>query len=104
MPKTGAFSVGHLIFITCQRKSLHDVRYNDQMPSLAVLSPDRRTIPHFAQVALMFTQPRGATVKATGQLQVLSLDRRTFKRVMGPMENILKRNMKTYKTIAARNI
>lgn len=56
------------------------------------------------QVALMFSQPRGATVKATGDLTVLSLDRRTFKRVMGPMEDILKRNMKTYKIIAARNI
>lgn len=56
------------------------------------------------QVALIFAQPRGATVKAVGQLQLLSLDRRTFKRVMGPMENILKRNMKTYKRIAASNI
>lgn len=52
----------------------------------------------------MFSQPRGATVKAKGSLQVLSLDRETFKRVMGPIEDILKRNMKTYKTIAARQI
>lgn len=56
------------------------------------------------QVALIFAQPRGATVKADGPLQLLSLDRRTFKRVMGPMEDILKRNMKTYKRIAASNI
>lgn len=57
-----------------------------------------------SQVALIFAQPRGATVKAVGQLQLLSLDRRTFKRVMGPMETILKRNMKAYKKIAASNI
>lgn len=56
------------------------------------------------QVALMFSQPRGATVTAVGKVQLLSLDRRTFKRVMGPIEDILKRNMKTYKEIAARNI
>ena len=57
-----------------------------------------------SQVALIFAQPRGATVKAVGKLQLLSLDRRTFKRVMGPMETILKRNMKAYKRIAASNI
>lgn len=52
----------------------------------------------------MFSQPRGATVKAMGELQLLSLDRRTFQRVMGPMEEILKRNMKTYKKVTASNI
>eukprot|EP00752_Nemacystus_decipiens_P010120 g9019.t2 len=59
---------------------------------------------YFGEVALIFAQPRGATVKAVGPLQLLSLDRRTFKRVMGPMETILKRNMKAYKRIAASNI
>lgn len=69
--------------------------------SLLVPSP---FLSQCKQVALIFAQPRGATVKAVGQLQLLSLDRRTFKRVMGPMENILQRNMKSYKRIAASNI
>jgi len=69
------------------------------------LSASPTSLPlHVSQVALIFAQPRGATVKAVGKLQLLSLDRRTFKRVMGPMETILKRNMKTYKRIAASNI
>lgn len=71
-------------------------------------SPSRRRRHSYpascVQVALIFAQPRGATVKAVGPLQLLSLDRRTFKRVMGPMETILKRNMKAYKRIAASNI
>lgn len=42
-----------------------------------------------AQIALLTSKPRQATVKADGPLSVLSLDRKTFKRVMGPMEQIL---------------
>ncbi|CAM9251615.1 unnamed protein product [Choristocarpus tenellus] len=59
---------------------------------------------YFGEVALMYNKPRQATVKAIGHLEVLSLDRKTFKRVMGPMEDILKRNMSTYKNITARTI
>ncbi|CAM9346299.1 unnamed protein product, partial [Phaeothamnion confervicola] len=43
-------------------------------------------------------------VTAVGHLTLLSLDRKTFKRVMGPLDDILKRNMSTYKRIAAQNI
>lgn len=60
---------------------------------------------YFGEIALMTSKPRQATVRAHGgKLQLLSLDRTTFKRVMGPMEEILKRNMEAYNKIAAANL
>jgi len=59
---------------------------------------------YFGEIALLTSKPRQATVKADGPLSVLSLDRKTFKRVMGPMEQILQRNMAQYTKIAAGQI
>lgn len=51
---------------------------------------------YFGEVALLTNRPRQATVKAQGSIKVLSLERKTFKRVMGPLEDILQRNMTKY--------
>ena len=53
---------------------------------------------YFGEIALMTSKPRQATVKAKGSLKVLALDRATFTRVLGPMEDIMKRNMDKYQT------
>jgi len=47
-------------------------------------------------LALLRNEPRAASIKARGSCSVLSLDRRAFKRLLGPLENILKRNMDKY--------
>jgi cAMP-dependent protein kinase regulator len=52
---------------------------------------------YFGEVALMTNKARQATVKAEGELKVLALDRATFTRVLGNMEDIMKRNMEKYK-------
>ncbi|CAM9501360.1 unnamed protein product [Ectocarpus sp. 13 AM-2016] len=100
--------------VICTQGEVGDAFYIIKKGSASVIQTDAlgesQEIAHldmghyFGEVALIFAQPRGATVKAVGPLQLLSLDRRTFKRVMGPMETILKRNMKAYKRIAASNI
>ena len=61
---------------------------------------------YFGEVALLTTQPRQATVSASDEksLVVLSLDRKTLTRVMGPMEEILKRNMEQYNKIKSSAI
>jgi len=51
---------------------------------------------YFGEVALLTDRKRQATVKAKGSVKTLSLDRKTFKRVMGPLEDILQRNMVKY--------
>lgn len=52
----------------------------------------------------MTSKPRQATVSASGTLDCLSLERKTFKRVMGPLSDILMRNIKEYNKFQASNI
>ena len=59
---------------------------------------------YFGEIALMTTKSRQATVVAVGDLKCLSLDRKTFKRVMGNITEILQRNMDTYNKFQAANI
>ena len=40
---------------------------------------------------------RAASIKAQGEVCVVSLDRAAFKRLLGPIENILGRNEAEYK-------
>jgi len=56
---------------------------------------------YFGEIALIEDKPRQATIVAAEQLRVLTLDRKTFKRVMGPLEDILKRNMDHYNRMVA---
>ncbi|CAM9248368.1 unnamed protein product [Discosporangium mesarthrocarpum] len=100
--------------IVCKQGEQGDAFYIIKQGTVAILQTDatgedtevtRLDEGHyFGEVALMVGTVRQATVKAVATLKLLSLDRKTFKRVMGPMEDILKRNMNTYKNIAARNI
>jgi len=53
---------------------------------------------YFGEIALMTSKPRQATVRADGILKVLALDRATFTRVLGSMEDIMKRNMAQYQS------
>lgn len=59
---------------------------------------------YFGEIALLTTRPRQATVTAKGTVKCLTLDRKTFKRVMGPLEDILKRNIDKYNAVVANNI
>jgi cAMP-dependent protein kinase regulator len=58
---------------------------------------------YFGEIALLTDKPRQATVRAEGNLKVLALDRATFTRVMGPMDDIMKRNMEQYNKYTADN-
>ena len=60
---------------------------------------------YFGEIALLTAKPRQATVKSSGGLlKVLSVDKATFTRIMGPMDNILKRNMDQYTKYTAQQI
>jgi len=47
----------------------------------------------FGERALLMNDLRAASVIATSNVQVLSLERSTFKRLLGPLDDILRRNM-----------
>lgn len=51
---------------------------------------------YFGEVALLLDRPRAATVTARGPLRCVKLDRGRFERVLGPISDILKRNMLQY--------
>lgn len=44
---------------------------------------------YFGELSLIKDQPRAATVVATSELKLLSLDRAAFKRLLGPLDKIL---------------
>lgn len=51
---------------------------------------------YFGELALLRNEPRAANVIARTDCQVVSMDRHSFKRLLGPLEDILKRNMDVY--------
>lgn len=51
---------------------------------------------YFGEIALLLKRPRAATVKAKGVLKCVKLDRARFERVLGPCQDILKRNISQY--------
>jgi cAMP-dependent protein kinase regulator len=54
---------------------------------------------YFGERALIKGEPRYANIVASSEnVKVISLDRISFKRLLGPIEDILKRNMEKYKT------
>jgi len=53
---------------------------------------------YFGEIALMLDRPRAATVTAQGHLKCVKLDRARFERLLGPCEDILKRNIGLYQS------
>lgn len=51
---------------------------------------------YFGELALLKEEPRAATVRAKGKVKVNSVDRDSFKRLLGPLEDLLKRNTNKY--------
>lgn len=52
---------------------------------------------YFGERALLKDEPRAASIVAKSQVCVVSLERLAFKRLMGPLEQILGRNEEAYK-------
>lgn len=51
---------------------------------------------YFGELALIKNEPRAASVIASTKCKLISLDRKSFKRLLGPIENILKRTSESY--------
>lgn len=51
---------------------------------------------YFGELALIRDEPRAATIIAKSQLKLACIDRNSFKRILGPLEDILKRNAEKY--------
>lgn len=51
---------------------------------------------YFGERALIKNEPRAANVIAKTDVIVVSVDRHSFKRLMGPLDDIMRRNMDVY--------
>ena len=51
---------------------------------------------YFGERALLKNEPRAANIVATSNLQVVSIERTAFQRLLGPIDQILMRNMENY--------
>jgi cAMP-dependent protein kinase regulator len=51
---------------------------------------------YFGELALLFNEPRAATVEAVTPLKTVCLNGKSFKSLLGPLEDILKRNTTNY--------
>jgi cAMP-dependent protein kinase regulator len=51
---------------------------------------------YFGERSLIQNEPRAANVIAKTNCKLVSLDRHSFKRLMGPLDGILRRNMEIY--------
>jgi cAMP-dependent protein kinase regulator len=57
---------------------------------------------YFGERALIKGEPRAANIIAKSDIvKVISLDRVSFKRLLGPISEILKRNMEKYQTFVS---
>lgn len=53
---------------------------------------------YFGELALLKDQPRAASIKVTSEeAKVLALDRKSFKKMLGPLEDLLKQHADLYK-------
>lgn len=51
---------------------------------------------YFGERALLKNEPRAANIIAKTRLQVVTLERKSFRRLLGPIDTILMRNMENY--------
>ena len=51
---------------------------------------------YFGELALLKGEPRAANVIASADCKLVCLDRKSFKRLLGPLDTILQRNMSNY--------
>lgn len=51
---------------------------------------------YFGELALLKNEPRAANVFAKTNLKLAMIDRNSFKRLLGPLDDILLRNMESY--------
>ena len=85
---------GNIFFFISEGEAIATKTLEAGKPPVEVMS--YKKADYFGERALIKNEPRAANVIAKTELTVVSLDRHSFKRLLGPIEEILKRNMDVY--------
>jgi len=64
------------------------------MPPVTIL--EYKEGDYFGERALLKNEPRAANIIAKTRLQVVALERKSFRRLLGPIDTILMRNIENY--------
>jgi len=86
---------GDTFFILEEGECRVDKVYVQNTPAQEVMQ--YKSGDYFGELALLMNEPRAASVIASTDCRLLTLSRRTFKMLLGPLEDILKRNASQYK-------
>jgi len=85
---------GDTFFILEEGECLVEKVYVAGTPAQEVMQYKRGD--YFGELALLKNEPRAASVIAKSDCKLLTLSRRTFKQLLGPLEDLLKRNASQY--------
>ena len=85
---------GDIFYILDEGKAHAEKVFEEGKPAQNV--KDYGSCDYFGELALLKGEPRAATIIADTDCKLLSLDRMAFKRLLGPLENILQRNSENY--------
>ncbi len=83
---------GDDFFILVEGKAFAEKKISGKIEKVKEYS----TGDYFGELALIKNEPRAASVIASSKCTLISLDRKSFKRLLGPIENILKRSADSY--------
>uniref|UniRef100_A0A7S3CLM3 Cyclic nucleotide-binding domain-containing protein n=1 Tax=Strombidium rassoulzadegani TaxID=1082188 RepID=A0A7S3CLM3_9SPIT len=83
--------LGETFYILVEGEATANLNDN---PDKAVMS--YKSGDYFGELALLRGEPRAANVIAETDCKLISLDRKSFKRLLGPLDKILQRNMDHY--------
>lgn len=108
--KTVSFSANDFVIRQGEEGNVFYIIEEGNAVATKILQPGQpaqevlRYVPgdYFGELALIRNEPRAANVQAISDLKCLVLDRHSFKRLLGPLENILRRNAKHYEEIVAK--
>lgn len=83
---------GDIFYLVVEGTAIAEKEHNGEITKVW----DYKENDYFGEIALLKNEPRAASIKATSDLTLASIDRASFKRLLGPLEDILKRNMQRY--------
>jgi cAMP-dependent protein kinase regulator len=102
--KTASFNQGDYVITQGEMGDVFYIIEEGEAEATKTLEPGKppqtvkyyRAGDYFGELALIKGEPRAANIIAKTDLKVVTLDRASFKRLFGPIEEILKRNAEKY--------